>query len=102
MGSIYSSITAVLFSRMDQSYSVQTHPRLQSANDTTSKYVLRHKYNMFIQLYNLDFRLRQIMDQLDSGNSLSLTDMRQELGRAVAMLDKVNSTSPVKDFRWVV
>lgn len=44
-------------------------------------------------------RLRQIMDQLDSGNSLSLTDMRQELGRAVAMLDKVNSASSVKDFR---
>lgn len=41
------------------------------------------------------------MDQLDSENSLSLTDMKQELGRAVAMLDKVNASSPVRDFRYV-
>ena len=41
------------------------------------------------------------MDQLDSENSLSLTDMKQELGRAVAMLDKVNTSSPARDFRYV-
>jgi len=44
-------------------------------------------------------RLREIMEQLDSGKSLSATDMRQELGRTVAMLDKVNASSPVREFR---
>lgn len=44
-------------------------------------------------------RLHQIMEQLNTGNALSLTDMKQELGRAVAMLDKANSTSPVKELR---
>ncbi|XP_068688688.1 dual specificity calcium/calmodulin-dependent 3',5'-cyclic nucleotide phosphodiesterase 1A-like isoform X2 [Montipora foliosa] len=44
-------------------------------------------------------RLHQIMEQLNTGNALSLTDMKQELGRAVAMLDKANSTSPVKESR---
>lgn len=44
-------------------------------------------------------RLHQIMEQLNTANPISLTDMKQELGRAVAILDKANSASPVKDFR---
>ena len=47
------------------------------------------------------YRLHQIMEQLNTGNALSLTDMKQELGRAVAMLDKANSTSPVKELRYL-
>jgi len=39
------------------------------------------------------------MEQLNTANPISLTDMKQELGRAVAILDKANSASPVKDFR---
>lgn len=41
------------------------------------------------------------MDQLDSGKSLSVTDMKQELGMAVAMLDKVNTATSVRDYRFV-
>lgn len=42
------------------------------------------------------------MEQLNTANPISLTDMKQELGRAVAILDKANSASPVKDFRYVM
>ncbi|CAH3119216.1 unnamed protein product [Porites lobata] len=44
-------------------------------------------------------RLREIMDQLDSGRSLSMNDMKHELGIAVAMLDKANTAAPGRDFR---
>ena len=47
------------------------------------------------------FRLREIMDQLDSGRSLSMNDMKHELGIAVAMLDKANTAAPGRDFRYV-
>lgn len=41
------------------------------------------------------------MDQLDSENSLSMTDMKQELGIAVAMLDKATVATPLRDYRYV-
>ena len=41
------------------------------------------------------------MDQLDSGKSLSVTNMKQEIGMAVAMLDKVNTATSVRDYRFV-
>lgn len=44
-------------------------------------------------------RLREIMDQLDSGKSLSVTDVKQELGIAVAMLDKATTAAPLRDYR---
>ena len=40
------------------------------------------------------------MDQLDSGNSLSVTDVKQELGIAVAMLDKTTAAAPLRDYRY--
>ena len=46
------------------------------------------------------FRLREIMDQLDSGKSLSVTDVKQELGIAVAMLDKATAAAPLRDYRY--
>ena len=49
----------------------------------------------------LFFRLREIMDQLDSGRSLSMKDMKQELGIAVAMLDKANVAAPAREYRFV-
>ena len=42
------------------------------------------------------------MDQLDSGRSLSMNDMKHELGIAVAMLDKANTAAPGRDFRYVL
>ena len=46
------------------------------------------------------FRLREIMDQLDSGKNLSVTDVKQELGIAVAMLDKATAAAPLRDYRY--
>ena len=46
------------------------------------------------------FRLREIMDQLDSGQSFSATDVKQELGIAVAMLDKAATSAPLRDYRY--
>ena len=46
------------------------------------------------------FRLREIMDQLDSEKSLSVTDVKQELGIAVAMLDKATTAAPLRDYRY--
>lgn len=40
------------------------------------------------------------MDQLDSGKSLSVTDVKQELGIAVAMLDKATAAAPLRDYRY--
>ncbi|CAH3161548.1 unnamed protein product [Pocillopora meandrina] len=45
-------------------------------------------------------RLREIMDQLDTGKGLSAADMKQELGIAVAMLDKASvAATPLRDYR---
>ena len=47
------------------------------------------------------FRLREIMDQLDTGKGLSAADMKQELGIAVAMLDKASvAATPLRDYRY--
>lgn len=43
------------------------------------------------------------MDQLDTGKGLSATDMKQELGVAVAMLDKASVAAtpiPLRDYRY--
>ena len=40
------------------------------------------------------------MEQLDSGKGLSTTDMKQELGIAVAMLDKASAATPLRDYRY--
>lgn len=42
------------------------------------------------------------MEQLDSGKGLSVTDVKQELGIAVAMLDKATTAAvPLRDYRYV-
>ena len=41
------------------------------------------------------------MDQLDTGKGLSAADMKQELGIAVAMLDKASvAATPLRDYRY--
>ena len=70
--------------------------RLQRSKNIDPIFVL--KTDLVIGL----FRLREIMDQLDSGKSLSVTDVKQELGIAVAMLDKATAAAPLRDYRYVI
>ena len=39
------------------------------------------------------------MEQLEAGKNLSVADMKQELGVAVAMLDKASANVPLRDYR---
>ena len=101
MGTVQSGLSTIM---NRSSYSVQTKSKIRFIKNAffgNHSLKLLNVVSMSIPSSNMlfDFRLREIMEQLDSGKSLSATDMRQELGRTVAMLDKVNASSPVREFR---